>query len=643
MINLEEEFSPRVNPADANYPFGSIKDNTSPGANDGTPLAAVWGNDWEGFAQAAMTEAGITPSGLPDTAQDSQLLDAVKAVTSGALRNELAAAGGASLVGVVQNEVGAVQTTVQRKLYESISIFDFLTDAQIASVKARDGAFDLTEQIQKAVDTGKSIFFPPGLYYKSGPVHINVAGTSLVGSVEAEIRSQSYGFGVFASHFMASGITYSCVTVDYIFNANPLSSAGLDNLTWFNCRFLNGFYAVRTGLEVANVNNWPIRGVRVIGCESIAPIGANCGHLLATKCEDVYYLLNKVKYGLNSSAYGIGASTRATIIGNIEVAVSDTVLDVEAAIQVEDSPNARVIIANNVCLHDIWVSDSSDVMITGNQCRDLRTTIGNSTSQGVGKVLFTGNKAGRIRAEAYSVSPPPVTFNVTYDSNQLDPSSYLKNGSVLPNAVFLDTAFAGNVTIARSNVISSGLGATVSLARTGANSRVYLLDNDFGTAPHAISGSNGYVLERNSINPLFPRYMSAGLGATITTPVLGAWTKLVCNSITTDVNTEYNTSTGVFTVKRTGTYRVGGMVTVVPGVTGAEMGMRLFRTSTSGEVARLTHGTSGGVAAAALTLRPLTMPMVAGEQYELQYFLTGAGTQILAGFNLTAFTIDRVS
>ena len=98
MINLEEQFSPRVNPGDANYPFGSIKDNTSPGANDGTPLSAVWGNDWEGFAQAAMTEAGITPSGLPDTAQDSQLLAAVKVVASGMLRDELAAPGGAGLV-----------------------------------------------------------------------------------------------------------------------------------------------------------------------------------------------------------------------------------------------------------------------------------------------------------------------------------------------------------------------------------------------------------------------------------------------------------------------------------------------------------------------------------------------------------------
>lgn len=77
MINLESEFSPRVNPADANYPFGSIKDNSSPGANDGTPLAAVWGNDWEGFAQAAASRSAVTPSGLSDTAQDSQLLEAL--------------------------------------------------------------------------------------------------------------------------------------------------------------------------------------------------------------------------------------------------------------------------------------------------------------------------------------------------------------------------------------------------------------------------------------------------------------------------------------------------------------------------------------------------------------------------------------
>lgn len=125
MIILEEQFSPRVNPGDANYPFGSIKDNTSPGANDGTPLSAVWGNDWEGFAQAAMTEAGITPSGLPDTAQDSQLLDAVKVVTSGVLRNELASSAGSSLVGFKQAGGGSADRTAQDKLREHVSLHDF--------------------------------------------------------------------------------------------------------------------------------------------------------------------------------------------------------------------------------------------------------------------------------------------------------------------------------------------------------------------------------------------------------------------------------------------------------------------------------------------------------------------------------------
>lgn len=124
MINLEQTFTPRVNPADANYPFGSLKDNTSPGANDGTPLTAVWGNDFEGFRQAAMIEAGVTPSGLQDTAQDSQLLEAVKAVTSDSLRQDLAGEAGSSMVGHRLNSETPV-TTVSLKLKERVTIKDF--------------------------------------------------------------------------------------------------------------------------------------------------------------------------------------------------------------------------------------------------------------------------------------------------------------------------------------------------------------------------------------------------------------------------------------------------------------------------------------------------------------------------------------
>lgn len=146
MINLEQTFTPRVNPADANYPFGSIKDNTSPGANDGTLLSAVWGNDFEGFRQAAMTEAGITPSGLPDTAQDSQLLEAVKAVASNELRSELAGDTGVNLVGNAHARFANV-------------------DAMIAST-AVDGMVASTSGYYSATDGGGAEY----VYSSSGTV-----------------------------------------------------------------------------------------------------------------------------------------------------------------------------------------------------------------------------------------------------------------------------------------------------------------------------------------------------------------------------------------------------------------------------------------------------------------------------------------
>ena len=121
MINLEQTFTPRVNPADTDYPFGSLKDNTSPGANDGTLLSAVWGNDFEGFRQAAMTEAGIIPSGLPDTAQDSQLLEAVKAVASNELRSELSSDAGANLVEFKPSGIAsAIKRGVGDVIYDQI-------------------------------------------------------------------------------------------------------------------------------------------------------------------------------------------------------------------------------------------------------------------------------------------------------------------------------------------------------------------------------------------------------------------------------------------------------------------------------------------------------------------------------------------
>lgn len=76
-IKIYEQFAPFANPADGDYPYGSIKNDSIPGAEDGTPLDATWGNDYAGFDAALLSEAGIVPNGNPDTVVESQRVEAI--------------------------------------------------------------------------------------------------------------------------------------------------------------------------------------------------------------------------------------------------------------------------------------------------------------------------------------------------------------------------------------------------------------------------------------------------------------------------------------------------------------------------------------------------------------------------------------
>jgi len=77
-IKIEVQYT-NATPADSDYPGGSFKNETSPGALDGTPLDRVWGNDWLGFFSRVLAVAGITPSGSADTAVTSQYFNGLVA------------------------------------------------------------------------------------------------------------------------------------------------------------------------------------------------------------------------------------------------------------------------------------------------------------------------------------------------------------------------------------------------------------------------------------------------------------------------------------------------------------------------------------------------------------------------------------
>lgn len=73
----------RVTGADANYPYASSKDESSPGAGDGTPYFKARADDLFGLQQALLKSAGITPSGNADTAVLSEYMQAIVELASG--------------------------------------------------------------------------------------------------------------------------------------------------------------------------------------------------------------------------------------------------------------------------------------------------------------------------------------------------------------------------------------------------------------------------------------------------------------------------------------------------------------------------------------------------------------------------------
>ena len=87
MINLatDSELTGRVTAADADNPYGSIKNETAPGANDGTQLIKRRSDNIFGFLYAAMVAASIVPDGDVETATSSQVLTALHTLYRGSV------------------------------------------------------------------------------------------------------------------------------------------------------------------------------------------------------------------------------------------------------------------------------------------------------------------------------------------------------------------------------------------------------------------------------------------------------------------------------------------------------------------------------------------------------------------------------
>lgn len=181
----------------------------------------------------------------------------------------LAAAGGSALVGFQQALAGSVARVTLDKLRERVSVFDFMTTAQIADVKARTLAVDVTLAIQAAINavagTAAALYFPPGTYLISATLQM-----------ASDLRLLGEG--------RLSVIKSTTITTDLLFISGSGTSAA-DTVKKQNVRIgdlsfdgLTDSYAIR----VLTTDNVEVRGCYanncfLFKCDSHLPINRNDG------------------------------------------------------------------------------------------------------------------------------------------------------------------------------------------------------------------------------------------------------------------------------------------------------------------------------------------------------------------------------
>lgn len=220
-------------------------------------------------------------SELPAASTPLAGTELVPVVQSNATKKVAASAFGG--VGTYQPAgTGAVATTVQAKLRESVSIFDFMTAAVVADVQAGTLLLDCAPAFNAALAASKDIYFPPGKYRFNSTITINGArGLTLRGA---------------ACALLAGGTGYTGTTELYFSNA-PSGSNGI---------VFNDF----TGVTISDMSIVMRRG------------GAGAGFALFMYNGHDFSLQNlKFDTAVNSSGGGLklgnGSGVTSTFIGNL--------------------------------------------------------------------------------------------------------------------------------------------------------------------------------------------------------------------------------------------------------------------------------------------------------------------------------------
>lgn len=177
-----------------------------------------------------------------------------------ALRTDLAASSGSSLVGYLPAGIGAVDTTVEAKLRESVSVLDFYANGVSGVAVDPTGVVDSTLGIQAAINTGAGkILYPEGTYLYSTlnmgvhQTHEAIGSVTLTTSVANENaitvkslygnKNKAYRQALFSGAFYLTNTNAANIATCLYFGDTPPASTYTAANLYCDGLTINGFYA----------------------------------------------------------------------------------------------------------------------------------------------------------------------------------------------------------------------------------------------------------------------------------------------------------------------------------------------------------------------------------------------------------------
>jgi len=309
---------------------------------------------------------------------------------------------GASLVGYMPAGVGAVVTNVQSKLRESVSVFDFMTEAQRENVLTGTGSISISDAWQAAVDycrdnVCKTITMPPGAYLHTVPLNMTTAARN--------------GISFVALGGRRAGVTIKCAT-----GAWAVELVGSAWTRWSGIYFTAGPSTVSKGVFLL--------GGTTTDTECL---NHNFDHIFI----DVYNATAPASYGTIGYAV-IGSEentwhTTQTYAGTpLLIAANYSVISADypsayQTVQAAHSPGVNTLSGQNALI--TWDNKSANVVLQGANSVDLGNTYCSNINIGspgsaVEVIRVLGGTLEGVKGKL-KVEGKQILLNVTSASTQM--------------------------------------------------------------------------------------------------------------------------------------------------------------------------------------------------------------------------------